>query len=173
MEVIKSYLNKVLLLRYNKSFDSRGSFTKYFNKKTLKFNGVNFPIKESYSSVSKKGVIRGMHFDNLKKRSGKLIICTKGNITDVVLDVVKSSKTYGKFKSINISENDNKMIYVPSGFAHGFQSLTNNSELLYFSTKDYLPEDEKGFLWNSFGFDWPLKKCILSNRDLIHPNFSL
>lgn len=171
MKIIRRYLNDILLIKSKKKNDLRGSFLKIFNKKILKSKNINFEIKDCFISNSKKNVIRGMHYDVLKKNNNKLIICTKGEVLDVILDIRKNSNTYGKFCKIKINENDDKMIFIPSGFAHGFQSLKNGSELLYFSSKDYVKLDERGFLWNSFGFNWPIKKPILSKRDTLHPKF--
>ena len=171
MKTIKKFLNGVIVLKFETQTDSRGHFLKFFQKEKLYKKNIKFNVKEIFISKSKKNVIRGMHFDKLSKKNDKIVLCNKGSVLDVFLDVRKNSKSFGKYSSFKLHENDNYMIYIPTGFAHGFLSLKDNSELIYLSSKNYNPIDEKGYLWNSFGFQWPVSKPIISKRDTLHPDF--
>ena len=173
MKILKTYLNEVVLIEINNFKDVRGDFLKLYNFVELNKLKINHKCKESYISTSKKGTIRGMHYDLLSAKNNKLIFCNKGKIFDVVLDIRKKSSNFGKFVSINLSKKDNKLIYIPCGFAHGFQALENQTEVLYFSSAHYNPRTERGILWNSFGCKWPIadkNKIFLSNKDKQHRN---
>ena len=144
--------------------DSRGSFTKVFNHDLFERTGVNFSPKEIYYSVSHKDVIRGMHFQTPPTDHEKLVYVASCSIIDVVLDIRKGSKTYGKYFSIKLDEHKNS-IFIPSGFAHGFKSLVDGTIVVYNQTSCYSKEHDSGILWNSFGFDWGLEEPIVSERD--------
>ncbi len=173
MKIVKSYLKDVKLIELNPVKDKRGSFLKIFQ--SLKFNklNINFKMKECFISLSNKGVIRGMHYDILSVKNSKIIFCSKGKIFDVALDIRKNSPTYGKFIIIKLDQNDNKLIYIPYGFAHGFLSLKDATEVFYFSSANHNVKNERGFLWNSFGCKWPINKdkIILSIKDTKQKKF--
>ena len=171
MKILKTYLNEIILIKINNFRDSRGDFLKLYSFVELNKLKINHKCKESYISTSKKGTIRGMHYDLLSAKNSKLIYCNKGKMFDVILDIRKKSSNFGKFVTINLNEKDNKLIYIPYGFAHGFQALENQTEVLYFSSAQYNPTKERGILWNSFGCKWPItdkNKIFLSNKDKQH-----
>ena len=117
-----------------------------------------------------------MHYDTLVTKNNKLIYCNKGKIFDVVLNIRKNSKHYGKYFCIDLKGEDNKLLYVPYGYAHGFQALKNNTEVFYFSSANYNKKNERGYAWNSFGCKWPItnkNNIFLSKRDLKHKNFNI
>lgn len=151
--------------------DDRGNFTKMFHKTMLQENGIEFDLKESYFSVSKKNVIRGMHFQTPPHHHAKIVCCPKGAILDVLLDLRKDSPTYGQFISQVLSEENHKAFYIPKGFAHGFLSLTEDAVTYYLVSSEYSKEHDTGILYNSFGFDWGVAHPVLSVRDLGFDSF--
>lgn len=149
--------------------DNRGVFVKTYNKNQFANEIGVFELRESYYSISHKNVIRGMHFQIPPFDHGKLVYVTSGAILDVVVDLRKESKTYGHFFTIEISLDNKKSIFIPSGFAHGFMSLMDNTTTVYNVSTEYNPSFDKGVLYNSFGFNWPGQNHILSERDLAFP----
>ena len=110
-----------------------------------------------------KGTLRGLHFQYPPKSEGKIIRCLTGSIWDVIVDIRKNSKTFGKWFAIELNQNNKKMLYVPKGFAHGFISLSNNTEILYLVSESYAPENEDILLWNdkTVNIEWPLKPLYI------------
>ena len=144
-------------------FDNRGSFNKLFS--TLENRDIHFDLKEMYFNTSNKYVLRGMHLQNKPYDLNKIIYCFSGAILDVLLDLRIDSPTYMCSFSIELNENSNKIIYIPKGVAHGFLSLEDNSKLLYLTDNIYSEQQDSGVRWDSFGFDWPVKKPVISKRD--------
>ncbi len=165
MKIIKTNLNGLFVIQSNVFADQRGVFIKTFHKKFFEDNGLESDFRESFFSISKKNVIRGMHFQLPPDDHVKLVYCAKGEILDVVVDIRKNSPTYGKFFSIDLTESNGKIMYIPKGFAHGFKSLTDNSVVVYMTTKEYSPENDAGIRWDSFGFNWKVENPIISQRD--------
>ena len=160
--MIKKTSIKDLILIKNKSFkDRRGYFKELLKEKNLK---KRFPFL--VMSFSKKNVIRGLHLQT-KKSQGKFISVIKGSIFDVVVDLRKNSKTYGKYLSTVISEKNSKSIYVPPGFAHGFCALSKENYVIYSCTEYRQAKHEIGIRYNDedLKIKWPVKKPILSKKD--------
>jgi len=170
MKVVQTDFDELLIIQSNVFTDQRGAFIKTFHKKIFEDNGLESDFRESFFSISRKNVIRGMHFQLPPDDHVKLVYCAKGEILDVVVDLRKNSPTYGKFFSINLTENNGKILYIPKGFAHGFKSLTDNSVVVYMTTKEYSPENDTGIRWDSFGFDWGIDNPIMSERDKSFPS---
>lgn len=145
--------------------DKRGSFTKVFSKKIFIDNGLEHQFEEDYFSISKKGVLRGLHFQNPPFEHAKLVHCLSGEIFDVILDIRKDSNTYGKFDIINLNSEKSNLIYIAPGIAHGFYSLSNNTIVNYKTTSIYSKEHDRGILWNSLNIPWPDDNPIVSIRD--------
>ncbi len=146
--------------------DVRGSFTKTFQDTVWKEQGIDFVLKESYFSVSKKNVIRGMHFQLPPHHHAKIVFCPKGAILDVIIDLRKKSPTYGHYFTAELSEQNHKAYYIPEGFAHGFKSLTEDAITYYLVSSEYSKEQDTGIRYDSFGYDWQVERPILSERDL-------
>ena len=161
MKIIKTAFKGLLVIQSRRFVDNRGYFREVLKEKSIKkrflFNVV---------SVSKKNVIRGMHFQK-KNSQGKFISVIKGSIYDVVIDLRKKSKTFGKHYSIILSEKNCKSVYVPDGFAHGFASLGKENIIVYSCTNYRHKKSEIGISWNdpTFKIKWPIKKPILSTKD--------
>lgn len=171
MKLIETVIEGVFIIENFKFYDDRGGFIKIFNDGIFNKYNIKFNIKEIYYSISQKNVIRGMHFQLPPFEHAKLIYITSGEILDVILDIRKGSKTFGKTVSIKLIEHKNA-IFIPVGCAHGFKSLKDNSVVVYNQTSCYSQEHDSGILWNSFGFDWQLDNPIISERDKMFVNFN-
>jgi dTDP-4-dehydrorhamnose 3,5-epimerase len=145
--------------------DNRGYFFEKYNRNFLNINDVNF-VQENISKSS-KGTVRGMHWQTKPKAQDKLITCITGEIFDVALDLRKGSKTFGQFCSQVLKGGDSKSLWIPKGFAHGFQALTNECIVSYSVTDDFSIGNSKTINPNcpAVGIDWPLKDTILSKSD--------
>ena len=146
--------------------DSRGVLNKYYQKSIFDNMGIDTDFREMLYTVSHKDVVRGMHFQKPPSAHAKLVCSIKGAILDVVLDLRKNATTYGKAYSVVLSEKNKKIIYIPTGFAHGYKVLEDNSITLYHTTSEFNPEDDAAIHWNSFGFDWGTEKPIVSEKDM-------
>jgi len=153
--------------------DSRGMFVKTYNSQTFKKLGVNTSFKEQYYTVSLKNVIRGLHFQMPPHDHAKLIYCVVGEVLDVALDLRVGSPFYGKHISLNLNSKKGNMIYIPSGFAHGFCSLRSASTLVYNTTSVYNAKKDTGIHWDTAGISWPKTKTKtkISKRDSKFINF--
>jgi dTDP-4-dehydrorhamnose 3,5-epimerase len=149
--------------------DERGYFMETYHKEEFKKAGLDFSFVQDNQSKSKKGVLRGLHFQYTKPQ-GKLVRVIKGKVFDVVVDLRKDSPSYGKWEGVILSEENKKQFYVPEGFAHGFLVLSDEAEFIYKCTDFYDGEDEGGILWNDpdIGIKWPvddINRVILSEKD--------
>ena len=168
MKINKTLIEDLLIIEPQLFKDDRGFFYESYNKKYLdEFISVVF-VQEN-ESKSNKGVVRGLHFQIPPFEQNKLVKCINGNILDVTVDLRKNSKTYGKSFSIELSSENNKQLFVPKGFAHGFQVLSENAIISYKVDNYYNPKSESGIIWNDkdLSIDWNLDlKPILSKNDL-------
>ena len=160
------------VIKYNRLHDKRGHFLKIHNHDLFKNAGLNTNIDEIYTSQSCINVIRGLHYQKSPFSNSKIIFCLSGSIFDVAIDLRKGSSTYGHHYSIKLKSNSYIGLYVPEGFAHGFQSLEDNTVIINGSSTKYSSEYEAGILWNSCGINWPLDNPILSTKDQKHPTLS-
>ena len=144
--------------------DERGVFTKTFHKSLFKTNHLEHSFDESFFSINKKGVIRGMHFQRPPHDHAKIVYVTSGKILDVILDLRKSSPTFGQHITIEISAENHQAVYMPKGIAHGFCCLTE-ATMIYLTSSEYNASSESGILWNSFNMEWPVSEPIISSRD--------
>ncbi|MCT4597806.1 MAG: dTDP-4-dehydrorhamnose 3,5-epimerase [Vallitalea sp.] len=171
MNIIKTQLQGVYVIENFHSKDNRGSFTKTYNADSFKENNLCTQFHESYYSVSNKDVIRGMHFQLPPYEHEKLVYVAKGEIIDVILDIRKSSDTYGKYLQVILSDKNHMSVYIPKGLAHGFRSNINNTITVYNVSTVYNKEKDCGIKYNSFGYDWNIEKPIISTRDSSFINF--
>jgi len=162
-----------LYIVHNKAFyDERGAFVKTFNEETFKHLGLVSEFRESFYSVSKKGVIRGMHFQLPPAAHVKLVYVIHGKIVDVVADIRKNSPTYGQYKAIELSSDAPCSLYIPIGFAHGFETISEDAIVVYMTTTVHNPKYDSGIRWDSFGYKWSTKMPIISRRDQKHPTLA-
>ena len=164
MKFVNLKLKGAILIKNFFLTDSRGVFVKPFTRSVDLLRNLDFEIEEIYYSISKKNVIRGMHFQHPPMDHDKLIYLTSGEITDVLLDLRKSSKTYKNHIFIDLSAHENAL-FIPSGIAHGFLSKKEGTTVVYNQSTVYSQEHDEGILWNSFGYDWGLDRPTLSDRD--------
>lgn len=149
--------------------DERGSFTKSFHRQTLESHGLNGDFRESFFSVSSPGVIRGMHFQLPPHDHQKLVYCNRGALIDVILDLRNGSPAYGKSAAFELTEQNHKALYIPTGIAHGFKVLKEKTMMTYLTGTEHAPQHDAGIRYDSFGFDWSEPDAILSPRDLDFP----
>jgi dTDP-4-dehydrorhamnose 3,5-epimerase len=154
--------------------DERGFFARTFCKQEFKKYGLNIEIAQSNISYSKKkGTLRGMHMQLAPFEESKLIKCNQGAIYDVIVDLRKKSKTFLQWIGAELTSKNNQMIYVPEGFAHGFITLQDNTEVSYQMNQFYTPGSEKGYRWNDPAFDiiWPMAPVVMAEKDKNFPLF--
>ena len=144
--------------------DSRGRFVKTYHADYFASNDLETNFREQYYTISRKGVLRGMHFQKPPHQHNKLVYCTSGIILDVVLDLRIGSPSYLKHFSLKLSEELGNMLYLPTGLAHGFYSVTEATVAYNVSTV-YVPEFDSGILWSSIGMNWPNMFPDISERD--------
>lgn len=159
-------LAEAFLFSYPKFEDERGSFLKIFEDDIFKKSGIDFEMNESYFSFSKKGVIRGMHFQNPPYDHCKIVFCPQGAILDVIVDLRKNSPTFSHYLATELSAANRKAYYIPKGFAHGFKALTDDAVTFYYVSTVYNKDNDTGIRYDSFGFDWDEKSPVISERDL-------
>lgn len=176
MEIEQTYLKGCFIVKSKTFKDERGSFMESFNEKSfLKKAGVEVNFVQDNQSVSKKGVLRGFHFQEETFAQAKLVRVIKGEVQDVVVDLRKDSKTFGKHFSIIINEENNYQLFVPKGFAHAFLSLKEDTIFAYKCDQYYNKKSESGIIFNdkNLAIDWkfPEEDIIISEKDLILPRF--
>lgn len=149
--------------------DERGSFTKVFHEEIFRNAGLRTDFAEEYYSVSRRRVLRGLHFQLPPHDHAKLVYCTQGKVLDVALDLRRGSPTYGQHLTLELSQEQGNMLYLPAGFAHGFYTLSEQATMVYKVTSVYAPQHDGGVLWHSAGIAWPDMDPVLSQRDREFP----
>lgn len=175
MEIKRLSIEGLLLIEPRVFKDDRGEFFESFNKKLFdELTEGKYQFVQDNQSISKKNVLRGLHFQKPPFAQGKLVRVIKGVVLDVVVDIRKSSKTYGQHFSIVLSAENNMQFFIPPGFAHGFLSLEDETIFSYKCTNYYAPESEATIMWNdpSLNINWGNDKCIVSKKDNIGLDFS-
>jgi len=148
--------------------DERGFFARSFCKEEFDNHGLDSSIVQcNISCNNKKGTLRGMHYQIPPHEEVKIVSCTEGAIYDVVLDLRKESKTYCHWIAVELTEDNVKMLYIPKGCAHGFQTLKDQTMVFYQMTNFFHPESARGVRWNDpvFGIQWPAGRKIISKKD--------
>ncbi len=163
----------LILVETDSFTDDRGYFFEQYKNSAFRQNGVSGAFSQESFSNSKKGVIRGLHFQKKPMAQGKLVSVLSGSIFDVAVDIRPRSPHFGKWAGVNLSGSDHKSLWVPPGFAHGFASLEDDTLVLYKTTKEYSKEDEAGIVWSDpdLAITWPIQSPILSEKDSRHPRF--
>lgn len=171
MKFTKLALNDAYIIEINQLTDERGFFERIFCEE--EFHQIRFSkkiVQINHSFTKQKGAVRGLHFQFPPYTETKIVKCLKGKVIDIIVDLRKNSTTFLKWTSVELSEQNNKMIFIPDGFAHGFQTLEKNTEMLYFHTEFYSKENESGI--NIFdpklNIKLPLKVTEISSRDEKH-----
>jgi len=154
--------------------DERGAFARTFCRKDFESHGLNGSISQcSISLNTRKYTLRGMHYQKKPCAEAKLVRCSRGVIYDVIVDLRYDSPTFKQWTSVEISAENRKMVYVPVDFAHGFQTLTDGTEVIYQMSEFYSPSHAGGFRWNdpSFKIKWPSDNFVISSKDQTYPDF--
>jgi len=152
--------------------DDRGFFLELYKHTDFLKAGIGDHLVQDNFSKSSQGVLRGLHYQKAPRAQGKLVMCMKGRIYDVAVDIRKGSPHFGKWAGMELTGENRLQLYVPPGFAHGFQVLSDTAEVLYKCTAEYSPADERGVIWNDpdIGIAWPLREPVLSGKDELLPS---
>jgi len=154
--------------------DERGFFGRIFCSKEFTDRGIESRVVQANnSSSSQKGTLRGLHYQLTPQQETKLVRCIRGSIYDVILDMRPESSTFGQSFGTELSASNRRMMFVPKGFAHGFLTLTDDSEIIYFVSEFYSKKLERGIRWDDpkFNIYWPEIPRVVSDRDKNHPNY--
>ena len=170
----KTPLKGAWLIRPEPSVDKRGLFCRTFCEKEFAAKGLRTRYPQCNTSFNgKKGTLRGLHFQKPPHQEAKIVRCTAGKVFDVIVDLRKKSSTYLKWHGVILSAENRLSLYVPGGFAHGFLTLQDKSEVFYMMGREYHPESARGARWDdpAFGIKWPAPVRMVSRRDGAYPDY--
>ena len=173
MEVIKPPIEGLLVIKPKVFGDDRGYFFESWSEKSFFEYGLDLNFVQDNQSLSSKGVLRGLHFQNPPFAQGKLVRVIKGAVLDVVVDIRKESSTYGQYFSIELNEENKTIFWIPPGFAHGFITLEDDTVFTYKCTRVYNSASEEALLWNDkyLNIDWGAINPLVSSKDLVAGSF--
>lgn len=151
--------------------DERGFFLETYKYSEFAGAGITERFLQDNHSFSSKGVLRGLHYQKNPDAQGKLVYCVKGKIFDVAVDIRKGSSHFGMWVGRELSDENNAMLYIPQGFAHGFVVLSETADVVYKCTAEYSPANDRGIIWNDpdVGIEWPVLTPLLSPKDSLLP----
>lgn len=161
------------MIEFEPIVDERGFFARTWCAQEFRLHGLNPNVAQCSVSFNKRrGTLRGMHYQDDPYSEAKLVRCCSGAIYDVILDLRRTSPSYCKWFAVELTPENRKMLYVPEGVAHGFQTLTEATEVFYQISESYWPECARGVRWDDplFGIEWPIRDPILSQRDRTFPD---
>jgi dTDP-4-dehydrorhamnose 3,5-epimerase len=164
-------ISGVVLIKAAVYPDERGSFAEVFKRSEFVAGGITAEFVQDNRSHSARGVLRGLHYQLRPESQGKLIYVMRGVIFDVAVDIRAGSPTYAEWVGVQLTSEEHTMLYVPEGFAHGFQVISKEADVIYKVTQEYAPHAERGIAWNdpAIGIEWPITPPILSERDASLP----
>ncbi len=168
MKVVELDFPEVKLITPQVFQDNRGFFQESFNYKRMKEHGLDFQfVQDNHSFSVEKGTIRALHFQTHPMQQSKLVRVVKGSVLDVVVDIRKESKNFGRFITVELSDQNHHQILIPKGFAHGFCTLEANCHVIYKVDEYYSPTHNQGIIWNdpTINILWPTKNPVLSKQD--------
>lgn len=174
MKFTQATIKGAYLIELEKREDERGFFARAFCEKEFASHGLSSHVVQVNNSLSRrKGTLRGMHYQLAPKAETKVVRCLRGALYDIILDIRKDSPTFGMTFGAELSAANRKMMYVPKGFAHGFITLEDDTEALYFVDEFYSPEFERCIRWNDPRFDikWPAQPVVISQKDRNEKDF--
>lgn len=163
------------LIEPERNEDNRGYFARLFCEEEFRQNGIAFAVRQVNTSYNHTaGTLRGMHFQKAPKAEAKLVRCTAGKIYDVIVDLRKDSPTYCRWYGVELSRENGCTLYVPENFAHGFLTLSPDSEVLYLMGEFYDPANAGGVLWNdpAFAIEWPGEPVVMADKDKLWPEYT-
>ena len=172
MNFIKTEIDGVIIVEPRVFNDERGYFFESYNQQEFAKNGIDCNFVQDNQSMSSRGVLRGLHFQKGQDSQAKLVRVLQGTVVDVAVDLRKDSSTFGKYVAVELSADNKRQLFIPRGFAHGFQVLSDTAVFTYKVDNRYAPESECSIRYDdpSIGIDWPIKgeNVILSEKDLKH-----
>ena len=174
MKFICTPLEGAYVIDLEPVFDERGFFARTWCREEFLAHGLNPNFTQcSISLNTRGGTLRGLHYQDKPYQEAKLVRCNSGAICDVIVDLRPSSPSHAKWFAVELSAANRRMLYAPEGFAHGFQTLTDDTEVFYHITESYQPQYARGVRWDDpiFGIDWPNKDPIISARDKSFPDY--
>lgn len=155
-------------VRLDRIADLRGNFVKTYLRSAFNAHDLPFDFCEEFYSVSRRDVVRGMHFQLPPHDHDKLVFCPVGAVLDVLVDM-RHGRSFGRVASVVLGEDEPAVLVIPKGVAHGFKSLRDDSLMVYKTSTEHVPSHDRGIRWDSIGFDWQVDAPILSERDAVHP----
>jgi dTDP-4-dehydrorhamnose 3,5-epimerase len=170
----ETHLVGAFLIRLEKMEDERGYFARSFCEKEFARHNLSLPVVQCNVSFNRaKGTLRGMHYQAAPHEEAKLVRCTRGALYDVIIDLRPDSETYKDYCAEELTDTNGKMLYVPEGFAHGFVTLADNTEVFYQMSTHYAPEYARGVRYDdpAFGIEWPCSIGCVSEKDRGYPDF--
>ena len=176
MKFVETNLTGAFVIEPNPRIDERGSFARVFCAATFRQQGLcDQFVQSNHSQSLRAGTIRGLHYQLPPAAEVKLLRCLRGEIYDVIVDVRKNSPTFLKWHGVELSDQNRKMIYVPHGFAHGFQTLTDGCEVTYQSSAEYSPDQERQIRFDDprIGIQWKQLDAVLSPKDAATPQLNM
>ena len=167
MKKKSTYIDGLYVIQNMPSIDKRGSFMEIWNESDFQKENLKIDFSQDNLSISKKHILRGLHFQNKPHGQIKYVQVIKGKVLDVAVDIRKNSKTYGKHFAIELSEKNHKSLWIPTGFAHGFLALEQENIFLYKCSGEYNPQEEYTIKWNDseLAINWGLSNPIVSEKD--------
>jgi dTDP-4-dehydrorhamnose 3,5-epimerase len=167
-------LKGAYIIELEKIEDERGFFARSWCQREMRDHGLDPNVVQCNISFNKKkGTLRGMHYQSDPYSEAKLVRCTHGALYDVIIDLRPDSSTFLEWISVELTAENRKMLYIPKNFAHGFQTLADDTEVFYQMSEFYSPEHARGIRWNDpqFGIKWPTEVQVISHRDDSYPDF--
>lgn len=175
MQIEKTPLPGVVVIIPTRYSDARGFFSESWNKRDLESAGVSLPgfVQDNHSLSLQAGTVRGLHYQAPPHAQGKLVRCGRGSLYDVAVDVRHNSPTWGKWFGVDLSYENGRQLWIPTGFLHGFVTRQDNTEIIYKCTKHYDAVSDGCVAWNSVGIEWGVTNPILSQKDTVAPAFNI
>ena len=167
-------LKGAYIIEPERLLDERGFFARTWCQKEFQLHGLNTNVVQCNISYNKKkGTLRGMHYQAAPCEETKLVRCTQGEMYDVIIDLRPDSTTFMNWLSVELTAYNRKMLYIPEGFAHGFMTLMDNTEVFYQMSESYSAEHARGVRWNdpAFGIQWPIEVSVMAEKDRQFPDF--
>ena len=171
---VETFLKGAFVVDLEKREDDRGFFARAFCQREFAEHGLEVQVAQCNISFNeRKGTLRGMHYQVSPFEEAKLVRCTRGSIYDVIIDLRRDSRTFGRTFGVELTARNRRMLYIPREFAHGFQTLEHDTEVFYQMSQYYSAEHSRGVRWNdpAFGIEWPPDERIISERDQQYSDF--
>lgn len=174
MRFVSTPLDGAYVIELEPRSDERGFFARAFDREEFRAHGLDPDVVQCNISFNlRRGILRGMHYQLPPKAEAKLVRCVAGAIYDVIVDLRPGSPTHARWFGVELDARDRRALYVPKGFAHGYETLSDEAEVHYQVSEFYTPEQERGVRWNdpAFGIAWPIGEPILSAKDAAYPDY--